>query len=65
MAASVILMAANGFFTRKTFQCGNVKKLMVTGVSFRSKFRQKKRSPSVRISRYLFASHKVNMPDFT
>ena len=62
MAGSVILMAANGCFTNKRFVCAwFVPTFKKTGVSFRSKLVKRERSLLFDISRYLFASHEVNM----
>ena len=57
MAVSVILMAANDCFTNKTFGRSNVlkKQVLVSEASFVNR----KRSLSIEISRYLFASHEV------
>ena len=57
MAASVILMAANDCFTNKTFGRSNVLKNQV--LVSEASFVNRKRSLSIEISRYLFASHEV------
>ena len=63
MAASVSLMTANSFFTYKNIRLFQrlERQVLVSEVNFV----KRKRSLSIEISRYLFASHEVNMPYLT
>ena len=63
MAASVSLMTANSFFTYKNIRLFQrlERQVLVSEVNFV----KRKSSLSIEISRYLFASHEVNMPYLT
>ena len=63
MTSSIILIAANGCFTKKNIRLFQRLKMqvLVSEVSFV----KRKKSLSFGIGRYLHASHEVNMPYLT